>query len=145
VAVPSREHFDGTVSCKADKCDHVTTDRGAPPPTDDFLLPTYHLWPPSIDPPRLHSPSAGSLHPLRASESPPPTCTRRPPLEERALSGRTTRLVPDAPEMPLNPALGPLVSDVVVSGSIYGNGFVRDNNLFYLLCLLYLQFSFIFT
>jgi hypothetical protein len=37
------------------------------------------------------------------------------------LLGRTTRLVPDAPETPLNPALGPFVSDVVVSGSINGN------------------------
>jgi hypothetical protein len=61
------------------------------------------------------------------------------------LSGRTTRLVPDAPETPLDPALGPLVSNVVVSGSINGNGSVRDNNLFYLLCLLYYQLSFIFT
>jgi hypothetical protein len=42
------------------------------------------------------------------------------------LLGRTTCLVPDAPETPQDPALGPLVSDVVVSGSINGNGSVRD-------------------
>jgi hypothetical protein len=133
------------VALKPDKHGHVTTNR-APPQTDDLLLPIYHPWPPPIDHPHPPSSSTGIIHPLCASESPPLPCTRRPPLQERALLGRTTCLVPDAPETPLvDPALGPLASDDVVSRRTDRNGSVRDYNLFHLLCLLYFQVSFIFT
>jgi hypothetical protein len=54
-------------------------------------------------------------------------------------------IVPDAPEALLDPALGPLVLDVVVSSSLGWDGFVRNNTLFNLLCLLFFQFSFILT
>jgi hypothetical protein len=57
------------------------------------------------------------------------------------LSGQTTCLMPNIPKMLLDPALRPLVSNIIVSRSINGNGFVYNNNLFYLLCILYSQLA----
>jgi hypothetical protein len=56
------------------------------------------------------------------------------------LSTRVIKLVPDAPETPLDPVLGPRISDVDVSCSLGRDRFVR-NNTHFLIRLVYLSFN----